>query len=994
MTARSLPGLNLMGFWELYETSWKTGMDENLLKLSMMTQARIKSVVSVLPAAPNEGDVHLHFHGTFPEANMLIAYDNGGWVTLAPFVGMTLFNEDIGGEIRWDGAVWVEIDSPEHIKSIYESATDTNAFTDDDRAKLDGIEASADVNWTREQIKSMYEDNPDTNAFTDDDKLRLFNLTASRFLGTYVSLTALTAAHPAPPTGSYAYVDLGTGVDITGYVWDATDNQYVAQSGSISLDTPEAVKLKYEFNDDTNAFTDAEKLKLAGYDPDAPSLPVGGTTGQMLVKVSATDGDANWQDQPTIVFPDAELPDTTGQEGKVLTVDVSGSPAWLEPEAGGSVFPVTTGQEGKVLTVDPLGEPVWDAIPTVVIPDAELPATTGNEGKILRVNPTGDGVLWDNEVTGSGPVEDPKNLPHRGWRIRRIASASTNFVGLIAMRFNRQINSVYPGITVVNSQYASSGQYSGNSVFDDDPATYWGSAIGVVNDVHIGRYLNAPINVHTLTIQGSSDSTQTPTQFAIEYSDDNITWYEHSIVTTPAWGTSEIREFVVQTGVVYTFDEQQKLFGIETGATADQTGTEIVSLIDTELGSADWQTGGGGGGTALPTTVGQAGKVLTVNDLEEVVWKTIGEPEEVPHTHWRLLFTANNGSPDFTALAGLKFFNEADVNVAVFSTAFASSYISIYQPDWGFRTETSNPFWCSASGSAIPSHIGCVLAAPEVITKFSFSGRSALDRTPKDIQLQYSDDGVTWTTRETFEGVTWASYDGSEIQTFLVGTPPAPVYTTEAPIDGKEYARKDAGWVEVTLDGVGISDAPSNANAYVRKGGAWVVETVGGGGSGGGIEEAPDDGKIYGRKNLYWSEVEVAGTLPVGGAAGKVLKKVDGTDFNVTWGDLPEPEFPGKQTLMTITGDITTGVTHWSKFIRVNKATTVTVSIPWTSGAVPDGTVIHFQQVGDGQIFFQGISANVIVSAESFFSRKKNSVVTAMKIGSYLWTIFGDLEAV
>lgn len=40
-----------------------------------------------------------------------------------------------------------------------------------------------------------------------------------------------------------------------------------------------------------------------------------------------------------------------------------------------------------------------------------------------------------------------------------------------------------------------------------------------------------------------------------------------------------------------------KLDGIEAGATADQTGAEIVSAIDTELGGSTWQSGGGGGGS-------------------------------------------------------------------------------------------------------------------------------------------------------------------------------------------------------------------------------------------------------------------------------------------------------------------------------------------------------------------------------------------------------------
>lgn len=41
-------------------------------------------------------------------------------------------------------------------------------------------------------------------------------------------------------------------------------------------------------------------------------------------------------------------------------------------------------------------------------------------------------------------------------------------------------------------------------------------------------------------------------------------------------------------------DDGTKLDGIETGATADQTGSEIVTLIDTELGGSTWQSGGSG----------------------------------------------------------------------------------------------------------------------------------------------------------------------------------------------------------------------------------------------------------------------------------------------------------------------------------------------------------------------------------------------------------------
>lgn len=84
--------------------------------------------------------------------------------------------------------------TPEDIKAWYESNPDTNVFSDADKGKLDGIEESAQVNKiedvtldgesildnadktakiTKELVKTSYESNPDTNAFTDTDKAKL-----------------------------------------------------------------------------------------------------------------------------------------------------------------------------------------------------------------------------------------------------------------------------------------------------------------------------------------------------------------------------------------------------------------------------------------------------------------------------------------------------------------------------------------------------------------------------------------------------------------------------------------------------------------------------------------------------------------------------------------------------------------------------------------------------------------------------------------------------
>jgi hypothetical protein len=72
----------------------------------------------------------------------------------------------------------------------------------------------------------------------------------------------------------------------------------------------------------------------------------------------------------------------------------------------------------------------------------------------------------------------------------------------------------------------------------------------------------------------------------------------------------------------------------------------------------------------------------------------------------------------------------------------------------------------------------------------------------------------------------------------------------EAPDDGKEYARKNKDWTEITGGGGGIPDAPIDGKLYGRKDAAWDEIT-----GGGGIPEAPDDGKLYGRKDEDWAEV-------------------------------------------------------------------------------------------------------------------------------------------
>ena len=63
------------------------------------------------------------------------------------------------------------------VKTLYEGNSDTNAFTDSDHTKLDGIETSATVDQTGAEIKTLYQ--AQTSAFTDAQFTKLAGIAAS-----------------------------------------------------------------------------------------------------------------------------------------------------------------------------------------------------------------------------------------------------------------------------------------------------------------------------------------------------------------------------------------------------------------------------------------------------------------------------------------------------------------------------------------------------------------------------------------------------------------------------------------------------------------------------------------------------------------------------------------------------------------------------------------------------------------------------------------------
>ena len=183
--------------------------------------------------------------------------------------------------------------SASEIKISYESNLNTNAFEDLEKSKLSGISAGAEVNQNDTQIKNQYEANANTNAYTDAEKSKLSGLESSKFLGEYVSLSALQTANPSPVIGSYANVDTGIGQDVVRYIWDTNDSNYVLQLGQNTSLTDAQIKQQYENNADTNAYTDAEKTKLGTVET---SAEVNQTDAEIKVQYEANSNTNAFED--------------------------------------------------------------------------------------------------------------------------------------------------------------------------------------------------------------------------------------------------------------------------------------------------------------------------------------------------------------------------------------------------------------------------------------------------------------------------------------------------------------------------------------------------------------------------------------------------------------------------------------------------------------------------------------------------------------------------
>lgn len=122
-------------------------------------------------------------------------------------------------------------------------------------------EQAVAIGTTIRNVKNELKSYIDQSKLTPEEKLKLANFETSKFLGSFLNSESIPVEGAV--AGNYADVDSGTGTKVERWIFDVDTQEFVKSGAKATADTAETVKTKYESNINTNAYTDADKAKLA-----------------------------------------------------------------------------------------------------------------------------------------------------------------------------------------------------------------------------------------------------------------------------------------------------------------------------------------------------------------------------------------------------------------------------------------------------------------------------------------------------------------------------------------------------------------------------------------------------------------------------------------------------------------------------------------------------------------------------------------------------------
>jgi len=194
------------------------------------------------------------------------------------------------------------------IRTLVESASDSNVFTDADHSKLNGIEASATADQTAAEIRTLVESASDSNVFTDADHSKLNGIESGATADqTDEEIQDIVGAMLSGNTESgitVTYQDADGTIDFS--VASQTDQNFTnadhskldgIESGATADQTAAEIRTLVESASDSNVFTDADHSKLNGIEASATADQ---TASEILTLIKTVDGAGSGLDADTV----------------------------------------------------------------------------------------------------------------------------------------------------------------------------------------------------------------------------------------------------------------------------------------------------------------------------------------------------------------------------------------------------------------------------------------------------------------------------------------------------------------------------------------------------------------------------------------------------------------------------------------------------------------------------------------------------------------------
>ena len=290
--------------WEVGLGTFNTG--NTLTRTTILSSSNSGNAVSFSSGTKDIFMTYPADRAVIEEPNRSVSFPAGISVTGNVAASGTIDGRDVAADgTKLDGietAATADQTAAE-IRTLVESATDSNVFTDADHSKLNAIEASATADQTASEIRALVESATDSNVFTDADHTKLNAIEAGATadqtksdiegLGIDVpaaNLTGTIAAARLSTATTQAESDDSTKIATTAYVSDKIETLIGGAPGTLN----DLNELAAAINDDANynsTLTTALGTKLPKSGGTMTGDIDGGGNKVLFANVYSTTGD-------------------------------------------------------------------------------------------------------------------------------------------------------------------------------------------------------------------------------------------------------------------------------------------------------------------------------------------------------------------------------------------------------------------------------------------------------------------------------------------------------------------------------------------------------------------------------------------------------------------------------------------------------------------------------------------------------------------------------